>query len=43
MDFFFNFFASAPAETHSELDAEVMQIPVDFEGGNKNDGGCIVA
>jgi len=39
MDFFFNLFG--PART--ELDSEVEQVPVDFEGGSGSGSGCVVA
>ena len=43
MDFFSNLFTTAPAETRTELDSEVVQAPVDFEGSNSGDYSCIVA
>ena len=42
MDFFFNIFTTAPAEIRTELDVEIMQVPVDYDGVNGG-GGCIVA
>ena len=42
MDFFFNLFAAAPAETRAELDSEVVQVPVDFDGTSPG-MSCIVA
>jgi len=44
MDIFFNlFFGPATAETRAELDSELEQVPVDFEGGGGTTGSCIVA
>ena len=43
MDFFFSLFAPATAETRAELDDEVEQVPVDFEGGSGPTQGCVVA
>jgi hypothetical protein len=42
MDFFFNLFTATPAGTRTELDSEVVQVPVDFDNV-ANDKGCIVA
>jgi len=42
MDFFFSLFAPATAETRAELDDEVEQVPVDFEGGSGTGQGCVV-
>ena len=42
MDFFFSLFTATPAETRTELDSEVVQVPVDFDGSS-NSPGCIVA
>jgi hypothetical protein len=39
MDFFFNLFGP----TRTELDLEVEQVPVNFDGGGQNSGGCVVA
>jgi len=39
MDFFFNLFGP----TRTELDSEVEQVPVDFEGGSSTGQGCVVA
>ena len=42
MDFFFNIFTTAPAETRDELDSEVAQALVDFDNSGSN-YNCIVA
>ena len=42
MDFFFNLFTATPAETRTELDSEVVQVPIDFDGSG-NSPNCIVA
>jgi hypothetical protein len=39
MDFFFNLFGP----TRTELDSEVEQVPVDFDGSSGQPGGCVVA
>jgi len=43
MDFFFNLFGPATAETRAELDSEIEQVPVDFEEGGGTTGSCVVA
>jgi len=44
MDFFLNlFFGPATSETRTELDSEIEQVPVDFEGGSGSTQGCVVA
>jgi len=43
MDFFFNlFFGPATSETRTELDSEIEQVPVDYEGGSGSGNGCVV-
>ena len=44
MDFFLNlFFGPATTEARADLDTEVEQVPVDFEGEGGQNGGCVVA
>lgn len=43
MDLFFNLFATAPVESRTELDSEVVQLPLDFDDHVGQQGYCLVA